>query len=44
MLYTQPKITRTVNAAATIKSMKTGLPNEVITHLPTSGAAYQADE
>jgi hypothetical protein len=44
MRYTQPKITRTVPATSTIKSMKGGLESEAITHVATSGPAYQADE
>ena len=44
MRYTQPKITKTFVATSTIKSMKGGLEKEAITHVPTTGPAYQADE
>jgi hypothetical protein len=44
MRYTQPKIAKTFVATSTIKSMKGGLEKEAITHVPTTGPAYQADE
>jgi hypothetical protein len=44
MRYTQPKITGTFGAAATIKSAKTFPNAESGSHLLTSGPAYQADE
>jgi hypothetical protein len=44
MRYVQPKIVRTVGATQVIQSEKGGKESEAITHVPTSGPAYQAYE
>jgi hypothetical protein len=44
MRYVQPKIIRTVAATRAIQSRKGGNESEAITHVLTSGPAYQSDE
>jgi len=44
MRYVQPKIIKTVSATRAIQSMKGGPESELITHVPTTGPAYESNE
>jgi hypothetical protein len=44
MRYVQPKIIRIVAATRAIQDSKGGNESEAITHVPTSGPAYQSNE